>query len=993
MSELLHRNLERFLFFCPVDPAIITQAVDDTLTIIPNANGELNLRKSTPQGDQWYYSRESIKQECEAWFSSLNLLKIDVLYIYGVGLGHAYTVVKNWLKDSPNRHVIFLEDQESVIYRSLQTELGESLLNDSQVRLYYLNRSRLEPLLSLLGRALLSTNVQVSALPFYEQNKSAEFLELKTRADFYHEDAVIQANEYFRGGLPFIRNFYPNLSLLPTSKHGNNLFGKFKNVPAIICGAGPSLAKNFSLLKTLGDRALIFAGGTALNAVNIEGFVPHFSLGIDPHKFFYTRLIANQAFEVPFFYRNRMYFDAVRAIHGDRLFINGTGGHKISTWFEQQLGIKQGLFINEGYNVINFNLSIAVAMGCNPIIFVGVDLAYSNDESYAPGIALHAIHDPNESLITKNVHEELVVVNDINGKPVKTLWKWINESRWFTGFAGFHSETTFINATEGGIGAEKFTKMTLAEAAERYLTKQHDFLSRIHGEIQNSPMPDTVTIDAISRHIDEFKESFQRCQEFLTGFQDDLKAITQSLESSKETKKEIGEIFESEEPKSEPAFEHFLITFNLAFKQHQSFYFDLFENDPFNFTPDELLAIQYKNIGERALFLSKVIEVNLSCIEAYYKPLPIENRPASSVPKETTAIIKKLMESHQKDQGQYCYDHKTLTLIDPEFDLHYRENFVPQSHSLFNYPDGKPKLEEFYLAGVLHGPTTFYSECGAVLAKSWFLNGKREGKSWFYYLDGKIASLQRFKSGQREGDQEYYYPDTMIKSILPYKNNLLDGDVLLFHPNGRLKRKLRFSKGVRDGQECAWDENGLLRIEAFYLQGKPVGTAREWYANGSMSKELIYDDEHELKSQRHWTEQGFVYNLEDNSPDYFKHVSKESQKFGESVQLIADSLKNAMNALAQFPEYKIPGMQDFEKQLEKLKSIQTLMNEGLQNKGREQIWKTRSMQRSLEKEMKEQGISLVNDIINMQAQLLKHIENLKKTLNSKQNDEKKRKDE
>ena len=58
-------------------------------------------------------------------------------------------------------------------------------------------------------------------------------------------------NEYLTGQRGFLSNFYLNLYYLPDSKKGNDLYGKFQGIPAIICGAGPSLQKNIHLLKEL----------------------------------------------------------------------------------------------------------------------------------------------------------------------------------------------------------------------------------------------------------------------------------------------------------------------------------------------------------------------------------------------------------------------------------------------------------------------------------------------------------------------------------------------------------------------------------------------------------------------------------------------------------------------------------------------------------------------------------------------------------------------
>ena len=47
---------------------------------------------------------------------------------------------------------------------------------------------------------------------------------------------------------------------------------------------------------------------------------PHFAAGIDPNSAQYDRLSTNTAFEVPFFYRNRLFHQAFKTIHGPRLY-------------------------------------------------------------------------------------------------------------------------------------------------------------------------------------------------------------------------------------------------------------------------------------------------------------------------------------------------------------------------------------------------------------------------------------------------------------------------------------------------------------------------------------------------------------------------------------------------------------------------------------------------------------------------------------------------
>ncbi|MDF2550698.1 MAG: hypothetical protein K0S07_1765, partial [Chlamydiales bacterium] len=273
-------------------------------------------------------------------------------------------------------------------------------------------------------------------------------------------------------------------------------------------GAGPSLNKNLEVLKTLSNRALIFAGGSSMNALTNHSFLPHFGAGIDPNPPQYQRLISNAAYEVPYFYRNRMFHEAFRLIHGPRLYVTGCGGYYISDWFEEKLKIK-GDFIDEGHNVVNFSMEIAQAMGCNPIILVGLDLAYTDLKSYASGVVVDRELTEDSILKTKDMDSSAFLRNDIFGKPVYTLWKWVAESEWITTFSERYPKRKLINATEGGIGFQSVENLSLQEVKERYLKREYDLRSLVHVEIENSAL-NKVTDKKVLKLMQQLFESLTK---------------------------------------------------------------------------------------------------------------------------------------------------------------------------------------------------------------------------------------------------------------------------------------------------------------------------------------------------------------------------------------------------------------------------------------------------------------------------------------------------
>lgn len=471
---------------------------------------ELNLKRLYDNQLYYYHSTIDALGEAQEWFQSLDLHLATVIFIYGVGLGYYYEAAKPWLKQHPHHTLVFLEEDLSVLYRLCETEVGSHLLKNPQVKIvYFRDRVADKPIFNELSWMYFESPFIITALKLYEQANPNGYFQLhhELSYDLMQKKAFVE--EYLQDGVAFYRNFYPNMLELPLSYWGNGLFNCFSKIPAIICGAGPSLNKNIDLISSLQDRALLFAGGSALNALIPKGIIPHFGVAIDPNKSQYPRVAITQPYKIPFFYRNRLFHEALTAIKGPRLYLTGSGGYETAQWFEKQLNIT-GEDLDEGHNVVNFSLQIAQALGCDPIILVGVDLAFTNEEYYAAGIAANLSLTKEDLRIDKTHDLEPVLKEDMYGKPVYTLWKWITEAEWISEFAQLHPEITVLNATEGGLGFKGVSNLSLKDTADQFLKNHHNKIRMIHQEISNHSLHHISSND-ILKLFQEMEGSLDHC--------------------------------------------------------------------------------------------------------------------------------------------------------------------------------------------------------------------------------------------------------------------------------------------------------------------------------------------------------------------------------------------------------------------------------------------------------------------------------------------------
>lgn len=452
------------------------------------------------------YDSKAPYQEAKEWKASLDLSEISSLYIYGIGLGYYYEAIKDWLEEDTSRFVIFLEDELEVIHLFLQLDIAEEILKHPQIQLHYFQKvAPDESPFNYLFHLFATQASTISALKSYSQHKADLFSELKNLFITHCSNNFGQTSEMLYLSPQIFSNIVMNLTHLDEHYLGENLFGKFQGIPAIITGAGPSLKEEVPILKQLVNRALIFGGGTSLRALSQWGIEPHFGAGIDPLNTHYETTFHNVAFEVPFFYKARIFPGALNNMHGPKLYLNGTNGYPILDWVEDQLNI-QSMRLDDGHNVVNLMIEIAHALGCNPIILVGCNLAYLNGQSYASEVSGSELLPKTVSDNTRRIGiNHPLIKKDSEGKPVLTLAKWSSEAKWIEDYARIFPQLTFYNCTRNGLNLEGLPYIPLEKIAKTKLTKSYPIKELIHAYIYaHSQLPiDKTTIHQTLLHLQQ----------------------------------------------------------------------------------------------------------------------------------------------------------------------------------------------------------------------------------------------------------------------------------------------------------------------------------------------------------------------------------------------------------------------------------------------------------------------------------------------------------
>lgn len=438
------------------------------------------------------YPIEQSFQESDSELKKIQLDDIDIVYVYGVGQGQHYAALKCWLNAKRERRLIFLEEELSAICALLHSEHAESLLYDPQVILHFIADHKTYPAhLDELVKIYPCDRIEVVAIKAYQKQKKRRFMQIRMK--LLRLSAVshaVMTEVLYNHKL--LGNLLRNILRWPGSFRAGSLKGKFQGIPAVICGAGPSLQESYSLLKNLEDRALIIAGGSTIAALSNHGIVPHLGLALDPNAEEFDRLKTASAYEMPLIYATRLQPDVFNTANGERGYLVSDTGGPCERYFEKQMSIEDdpvGPELGpEAFSVTTIAIALAVEMGCNPILLDGIDLAYTGMKRYATGVLPSSSVELSDMLKQKKAPDRMLRRKDIHGHYVHTLVKWVMESECIASFAKAHPESRFINVAKGGIGFPGIPNIPLSQI-ESELESALDLRALVHAEIQRLKMP------------------------------------------------------------------------------------------------------------------------------------------------------------------------------------------------------------------------------------------------------------------------------------------------------------------------------------------------------------------------------------------------------------------------------------------------------------------------------------------------------------------------
>lgn len=359
----------------------------------------------------------------------------DILSVFSVSLETLPRLYK-WLLEKPQRFLLCIEKDPQAF---LQAKALEKLQHP-RIRLYHWDANtchRISWEFCLLRVTQVAMNEE-------ERIFSAMLEEMYTQVHLLISD--------FRDlGESVVGNLLQNIKQMPISLLGESLQNRCQKIPAIICGAGPSLDRQALMLIQAQEKALIFGAGSAIYALEVQNVHPHFGVALDADPPA-SRFLAQTGYEMPYFYQSRISSKQLLTVHGKKLWMPDSGNYPLEQWIYQELGLVCQP-VDSGWTSANFCATIAAHLGCSPIICVGMDFCCPNNQIYAGNMQ----------------SDEENWVECINAKKEKRISKpdWLASACWLDQFAKKNAQIEWIYTDQEAMPLEHITYCSLEQVLQR----------------------------------------------------------------------------------------------------------------------------------------------------------------------------------------------------------------------------------------------------------------------------------------------------------------------------------------------------------------------------------------------------------------------------------------------------------------------------------------------------------------------------------------------
>ncbi|MDF2882749.1 MAG: hypothetical protein K0R54_3306 [Clostridiaceae bacterium] len=382
-------------------------------------------------------SKYATQRDIDKFMEQIDDFNVSTVFlVFGLGAGeHIFELLKKIGKENK---VLIIEPYKKIVELSKIGGYYDEIVKDKRVSIVEFNSINIMEVLSSFIDEININNINFTVYANYNKIFKYEFDEFYRRLNEFLLKSIINMNTNISFSEQFFKCFIKNIKHTLDSVLINEFRNKFKNIPAVVVSAGPSLEKNIELLKEVQEKFIIITGIRTVSSLSSKGIKPHFVCVVDPTETMYNVAKNSLNCKSAFAFCECTNYKIVEEYKGKKIFFQE--GINLKDVTPELLNVQVDS-LWAGGSVAHTCTALGKYLGCNPIIFVGQDFAYTNDKYHAESAS-----DDNNIINPDNT----IFVDDINGEKVRTSKLLNTYKKNMEQFIKVSKDTLFINSTEGG---------------------------------------------------------------------------------------------------------------------------------------------------------------------------------------------------------------------------------------------------------------------------------------------------------------------------------------------------------------------------------------------------------------------------------------------------------------------------------------------------------------------------------------------------------------
>ena len=497
-------------------------------------NGEFTFKCMNENKSFYAHSRFNPSKEGED-FARGYKTKIEdsnIIVLFGLGFGYGARGFFKYM--SPSNMMIIFEPSWYIFELAMKTvDISDILVDERTSFLIGNNFENMETDLNSFININNFQNIVYAQNPFYlrfYEDESKDFAQVLKNVV---TERRIGYDTFRSLGTLWTDKMFRNLKHILKSRMFHEFHNIFLNKPIVVVASGPSLDKNVELLKNVQGEFVIICVYTAVRVLIKHGIRPDFVVTLDSQQTIHeTDEQKQELFDTPVVYLGIAETSLLDRFTGPKIYCRTPHDIVLRQVLPEKLLNCQSIFV--GGSVMVSALHFAHYLGGNPIITIGFNAAFLDEQEYATG-AFHYDH--------KSAPMDIVWLDGIDGGKVKSTIMYEDFIRSTEQLVAQTPETLYIDATEGGAKKKGMQIDTLQHVIEKYQDKNAVDINEALNQIYDKePIVNNDELELIYKNIKKVKKLTAELEEYFDEgekFSDDVFKLYTHGKPDEETSSDI----------------------------------------------------------------------------------------------------------------------------------------------------------------------------------------------------------------------------------------------------------------------------------------------------------------------------------------------------------------------------------------------------------------------------------------------------------------------